>query len=75
MKTYEFFKSLLQDEYGISEESFNLMRKQVDMMKNQACANSGYSVYMREVEKIEIMLAAVDAQGEPRYFLPENFKD
>lgn len=63
---YQLFKSLLSDENGISEESYNLMYDYVDMLGNE--------FQSEEARKLRKMLSVVDAT-DGRFYLPENFKD
>lgn len=61
---YDLFHSLLSDENGISEESFNLMYDYVDMTCNE--------FHNEESKKIKSMLGQVDAQ-DSRFYLPEGW--
>lgn len=63
---YELFKSLLSDENGISEESYNLMYDYVDMSCNE--------FQNEEASKLKVMLNQVDAV-DGRFYLPEDWTD
>lgn len=63
---YDLFKSLLSDENGISEESYNLMYDYVDMSRSE--------FQNEEASKLKKMLGQVDAV-DGRFYLPEDFTD